>query len=141
MCGGSSRCFPTSPKCVHSRYSFSVTFSVFPFNCRLLPACIITAGSILVDNLIRDPFAENADEDLRLMQNMKQLMGHFDRFMSQPVENALNELENIANYALHRNTSSTSAIQLPEGSMTFYPVQPQVSESWIKCHRSFGKLN
>lgn len=58
--------------------------------------------------------------------------------MSQPVETALNELENIAIYALRRNTSPpASAIQLPEVPMTYYPVQPQVAESWDPASASY----
>jgi hypothetical protein len=59
-------------------------------------------------------------------------MGHFDRFMSQPVENALTELENVANYTLHRNTlSPTTAVQLPEvPTATYFPAQPPVSDTW-----------
>lgn len=59
-------------------------------------------------------------------------MGHFDRFMSQPVDNALTELEIIANCALHPNKlSPTPAAQLPEAHQTpYFPVQQQESDPW-----------
>ena len=62
----------------------------------LLPA-IVTAGSILVDNLIRDPSATSADADLQLLQNLKGSLG-----TGSPSFQPLSDYEHIALAALQR---------------------------------------
>lgn len=132
MCRCRARCFSTAPQCVHNRDSISVIPLSCILNSRLLPACSITGGTILVDNILRDPFAETVDDDLRLLQNIRRLMENFDRFMSHPMESALIELENFVNVALHRPILSLpTAVQLSDAPpQPYFAVQPEISGPW-----------
>src|SRR5579859_782852 len=132
MCNCRARRLSATPQCVHKRDPISV----FPLSCvlnsRLLPACIITGGTILVDNILRDPFAGSVDDDLQLLQNIRRLIENFDRFMSRPMESALIELENFVNVALDRPILSLpAAVQFSEAPpQPYFSVQPEMSGSW-----------
>ena len=62
----------------------------------LLPA-IITAGSIIVDNLVREPSSTSAEGDLQLLQNLKESLG-----TDSPSSQSLSDYEHIALAALQR---------------------------------------
>lgn len=98
---------------------------------RLLPPCTITAGSIIVDNLIRQPHSNSTDDDLRLLQSVKQAIeASVDRALARPLIDALNELERIAVRAL-RPDATPQLSRIPETqSPVFFPPGPSTSQSW-----------
>jgi len=114
---------------VHNQLSYlhcSADLMVF----RLLPPCTITAGSIIVDNLVREPHGTAAEDDLRLLQNVKQAIeASIDNALARPLIDALNELERIALRAL-RPDAPPQLAQIPETqSPAFFPPGPS-SQSW-----------
>ena len=115
---------------VHNQLSYlhcSADLMVF----RLLPPCTITAGSIIVDNLIRDPHADSAEEDLRLLQNVKQAIeASIDNALARPLIDALGELERIALRAV-RPDAPPQLTRIPESqSQVFFPPGPSTSQPW-----------
>jgi hypothetical protein len=108
----------------------------------LLPAVIVTASTILVDNIIRTPFAETAGTDLELLQNVISLEQRYDDIIWQPSVPSLKELEGIANTAL----GGISSISVPPSALSrtsapqlapVYQPQPSTTQQWNTEHLSY----
>lgn len=91
---------------------------------RLLLPCVVTAGSILVDNLIRDPHAETTDEDIRLIQNLKQVFA-----LDNSLLDVFNEIERIAHHVLRRIAQPPMLSQIPEHRQPFFS-QSSTPQQW-----------
>ena len=104
---------------------------------RLVPPCTITSASIIVDNLIRQPHEDSAEEDLHLLQNVRQAIeASIDNALARPLLVSLNELERVALYAIRRDTPQLSRI--PESQTHLYfPPGPSTSQPW----QSYGTDN
>ena len=90
---------------------------------RLLLPSIVTAGSILVDNLIRDPSATLADGDLHLLQNLKESLG-----TDSPASQPLNDYEHIALAVLGRLAPPPPVPRISEHPPFF--AQATTSQQW-----------
>jgi len=116
-------------------YSRTVTFrkpsdltSAYVFS--IFPTCILTAGSIIVDNLIRDPMADDAETDLGLLAHVRRLVEqNFDQNLRRSLVAAISELQQISNTALrHAPTFSPQLPRIPESQQSpfFNPQLPQL---------------
>lgn len=93
---------------------------------RLLPPCIITAGSILVDNMMRDIFAKTTDGDYQLLGNISQVIQeNTEAPLSRAVLEALHDLRLIARLAFQPTSSPSSLPRVPEQQTQFF--QPSTS--------------
>jgi hypothetical protein len=131
-------------KCTPGKHSISVCLLLDDADCfRLLSAGIVTAATIVVDNILQAPFSETVTTDLELLQNLKRsLEQNYDNYMSQPLVSSINELERIANPALRGITgisvrpsalSRASTSQQPH----VYQPQPTTSQQWDTGHLSY----
>ena len=109
---------------------------------RLLPPCTITAGSIIVDNLIRDPQANSTVEDLQLLRAVRQTIeASVDRALSRSLINTLNELERIAVHAIQREAPSQLSRIPDTQSPVFYASEPSTSQPWTHSYATPNDLS
>ena len=113
-----------------SYYHCSTNLTVF----RILTPFVVTAGSVIVENLIRDPFSSTAAQDLQLLQNARETVQQNPEDPTrQPTITILSELERLANTASQGNIPAASAASaasvISEPPQIFQP-QATPSGSW-----------
>ena len=100
-----------------------------------LPVCILTAGSIIIDNIIREPAASTVDADLHLIQNIRQFVEQ--KNLTRLLLTSLAELQQIGSAAVRSvSVLSPSLTKISEGQpASFYNIQlPQ----WSLGELQFG---
>lgn len=98
---------------------------------RLLLPCVVTAGSILVDNLIRNPYAETADGDMQLLQNVRQSFN-----VNNSISEVLTEFERISQHALRRIAPSPILSRIPESQQSQFFPQSATPQQWALPFRT-----
>ena len=94
---------------------------------RIICPCATTACSVLVDNFTRDPFSRDVDQDLQLLQEVRQLIQNIvDNTLFQPLLGPLNDLERLALATLKKQPTRTLP-QLTEGGY----LEPSTSSSML----------
>lgn len=102
----------------------SLRLGSLALTCSFLYPCALSASSILIDNLLRDPFAATAEPDLGLIHNMRQIFP-----ADSPLIPIVEEFIGIGLTA-NRRIRPTPLPQIPEQSTSALFQQPNTQVQW-----------